>query len=96
MPLHIRRGFVNLTPEHWPFFAINNRTVTRDITLNYAEHSDDKSTVWHLVQGDQVRIVLSAPAQKWLENHFDTSDLVQVTAVKPDSERIVIKLEAAA
>jgi len=95
-PLHIRRGFVNLTPEHWPFFAVSNRTETRDITLNYGEHSDDKSSVWRLVQGDQVRIVLSIHAQKWLEDHFDPSELVQVTAVKPDSERIVIKLEAAA
>lgn len=95
-PLHIRRGFVNLTPEHWPFFAISNRTETRDIKLNYGEHSDDKCSVWRLVQGDQVRIVLSVQAQKWLEDHFDPSDLVQVTAVKPDSERIVIKLEPAA
>lgn len=94
-PLHIRRGFVNLTPEHWPFFAINNRTETRPITLNYGTDSDDKCKVWRLVQGDQVRIVLSPAAHKWLENNFEAEDLLQVTAVKPDSERIVIKLETA-
>ena len=94
-PLHIRRGFVNLTPQHWPFFAITRRTETRPITLNYGEHKDDKSSVWRLVQGDQVRVVLSAAAQKWMEDNFEPNDLIQVTAVKPDSERIVIKLETA-
>jgi hypothetical protein len=94
-PLHIRRGFVNLTPQHWPFFAINRRTETRPITLNYGEHSDNKSSVWRLVQGDQVRVVLSPAAQKWMEDNFEPNDLLQVTAVKPDAERIVIKLETA-
>jgi hypothetical protein len=95
-PLHIRRGFVNLTPEHWPFFAINNRTETRQISLNYGTDTDDKSRVWRLVQDSQVRIVLSSTAHKWLENNFESEDLLQVTAVKAESDRIVIKLEAAA
>ena len=95
-PLHIRRGFVNLTPEHWPFFAINNRTETRPVTLNYGSESDEKSSVWRLVQDNQVRVVLSPAANKWLENNFEANDLLQVTALKPDPKRIVIKLEAAA
>jgi len=95
-PLHIRRGFVNLTPEHWPFFAINNRTETREISLNYGTDSDDKSMIWRLVQENQVRVILSPAAHKWMENNFEPNDLLQVTAMKADSDRIVIKLEAAA
>ena len=95
-PLHIRRGFVNLTPEHWPFFAINNRTETRQVSLNYGTDTDDKSKVWRLVQDFQVRIVLSPAAHKWVENNFEPNDLLQVTAVKAESDRIVIKLETAA
>jgi hypothetical protein len=94
-PLHIRRGFVNLTPEHWPFFAINNRTETRQVTLNYGTDTDDKSKVWRLVQESQVRIVLSPAAHKWVENNFEPNDLLQVTAAKADPDRIVIKLETA-
>src|SRR5690606_22333697 len=39
-PLHIRRGFINLTPAHWPFFASSNRTETRDVTIVFGGRQD--------------------------------------------------------
>jgi hypothetical protein len=93
--LHIRRGFVNLTPQHWPYFAINARTEIREITLHYGNESDEKSSVWRLVPNDQARIVLSPNAQNWLEDNFEEDDPILVHAVKADDDKITIRLEKA-
>jgi hypothetical protein len=83
-PLHLRRGFVNLTPNHWPFFAENARTETRKVTLKYDDKTDKASAVWRLVPNDQARIVLSSEVQRWLEDQFQPDDPLKVTAVKID------------
>jgi hypothetical protein len=93
--LHLRRGFINLTPEHWPFFALNARTETRPVTLHYGGQKDEKSSVWRLVQNDQARIALSPPVHHWLEENFDVHDFIQVTAVKKSQDEIHITLAPA-
>ena len=95
-PLHVRRGFINLTSEHWPFFALNARTETREVTVHYGNETDERCTVWRLVPNDQARIVLSSSAQYWLEDNFEAGDHILVRAIKPDSKRIVITLEMSA
>lgn len=91
-PLHIRRGFVNLTPLHWPFFALNARTETRPVVVKYEGHLDKKSAVWRLVPNDQARLVLSPHVQQWLEENFGPDDRLQVTALKVGDEEIQVTL----
>lgn len=91
-PLHIRRGFINLTPNHWPFFAVSARTETRPVTIKYNDKKDEDSAVWRLVPTDQARIVLSSTVHDWLEDHFDEGDRIQITAVKEDDQGIKITL----
>jgi hypothetical protein len=92
-PLHIRRGFINLTSEHWPFFAISSRTEIRDdVTLRYGEKLDKKSSVWRLMPSEQARIVLSDNGQRWLERTFLPGQHVEVAAFKSDEDEILITL----
>jgi hypothetical protein len=93
-PLHIRRGFVNLTPNHWPFFAVTARTETRPVILKYDGHTDKKSAVWRLVPNDQARLVLSPQVQQWLEENFSPEERIQITALKLADEEIQITLTA--
>ncbi len=93
-PLHIRRGFVNLTPEHWPFFASNARATSREVTLSYEDYHDRAASVWRLAPNDQARIVLTPRAQGWLEDNFEANDRIQVTASKLEDDVIEVKLEA--
>lgn len=95
-PLHLRRGFVNLTPKHWPFFAINSRTETRPVTVYYDGLYDKDSAVWRLLPNDQARLVLSPSVHQWLEDNFEANDRVQVTAKKLDGQEIQISLKAVA
>ena len=92
-PLHIRRGFINMTPQHWPFFAINARSETRPVSMKYGEKTDDKCAVWRLVPNDQARIVLSPAAHQWLEDSFDPDDRILITAIKREDNDILITLE---
>lgn len=92
-PLHIRRGFVNLTPEHWEFFASSARATTRSITVNFEDNVDNDSSVWRLSSNDMARIVLSETVQVWLEDNFDADDRVQVTATKKEGDEIEVLLE---
>jgi hypothetical protein len=92
LSLHLRRGFINLTPRHWPFFSKTARTEIRPVTLLYGDKKDEKSTVWRLVPNDQARIVLSATAHGWLEEHFEPGDSIQVRAVKKNDDDITITL----
>lgn len=91
-PLHLRRGFVNLLSEHWPFFAINSRTETRPVTVYYEGVYDKKSAVWRLVANDQARLVLSPVVHRWLEENFDSNDQLIVVARKLDDKEIQISL----
>lgn len=93
-PLHIRKGFVNLTPKHWPFFAKSARSGSREITLCYEGQIDQGSSVWRLQPSDMARLVLSEPAQQWLENKFSADDRVRVVAAKLSEEEIQVTLTA--
>lgn len=95
-PLHIRRGFVNLTAAHWEFFATTARATTRDITVNFDDNVDQSSSVWRLSSDDTARIVLSEAVQRWLEDNFDADDRVQVTATKLENDQIEVLLEPVA
>jgi hypothetical protein len=91
-PLHIRRGFVNLTPQHWPFFAVNARTETRGVTIYYDGIYDKKSSVWRLQPSEQARIVLSPAVQEWLEDNFSANDRIKITAMKLDNDELQVSL----
>ena len=78
-PLHLRRGFINLTSAHWPFFAINSRTETRPVTIYYDGVYDKESAVWRMVPNDLARIVLSPAVHNWFEDTFTAEDEVQIT-----------------
>lgn len=93
-PLHIRRGFINLTPEHWSFFAQSARTETRSVTIYYDGIYDKKSAVWRLQPSEQARIVLSPAVQEWLEDNFLANDRLKVTALKLDDDEVQVALTA--
>jgi len=91
-PLHIRKGFINLTAAHWPFFAQSARTEVREVVLRFADKTDTRSQVWRLVPNDLARIVLSEAAQTWLEETFEPGERVEVTAVKRSGNKIEVTL----
>lgn len=91
-PLHIRRGFVNLTSHHWPFFQLNSRTETRPVTVYYEGIYDKECAVWRLLPDDQARLVLSTPVHVWLEENFTAQDQVHITARKIGEDEIQITL----
>ncbi|MEZ4517329.1 MAG: hypothetical protein R3C44_11010 [Chloroflexota bacterium] len=96
MPLHLRRGFINLTTAHWPFFALNARAQTRDVTVVFDGRQDRHCSVWRLQPDDQARLVLGPQVHDWVEENFASSDHVQVTARKLDNDEIRITLEPVA
>ena len=93
-PLHIRKGFVNLTPQHWPFFSINSRTETRAVTVYYDGVYDKGCAVWRMLPDDRARLVLSPPVHSWLEQNFSPEDSVQITATKIGVEEIQLSIKA--
>ena len=93
-PLHIRRGFINLTPAHWPFFAASSRAETRNVTVVFGGRQDRHSSVWRLQPDDQARIVLGPQVHEWLEENFATSEAIRVLARRLDNDEIRITLEA--
>lgn len=95
-PLHIRRGFINMTTGHWPFFALNARAQTRDVTVVFDGRQDKHSSVWRLQPDDQARLVLGPQVHDWVEENFASSDQIQVTARKLDNDEIRITLEPVA
>lgn len=95
LPLHIRRGFVNLTSQHWPFFAQNARMTVRPIIIHYEDQEDDKSAVWRLVPSDQARIVLGESVQDWLESNFEANDRILVHGQKLPNDAIQVTLSPA-
>jgi hypothetical protein len=92
MPLHLRRGFVNLTSEHWPYFAVNSRTTTREVTVRFDDMSDEESAVWRLLPDDQARLVLGPTVHRWLEEYFDPYDYVEIVARKVGEQEIQLTL----
>ena len=92
-PLHLRRGFINLTPAHWPFFSINSRTETRKVTIYYEGIYDKNSAVWRMVPNDRARIVLSPAVHDWLESSFNADEDIHVIARKISSSEIQISLK---
>ncbi|MBK7216646.1 MAG: hypothetical protein IPH95_06165 [Candidatus Promineofilum sp.] len=94
-PLHIRRGFINLTPAHWPFFASSSRSETRDVTVVFGGRQDRHSSVWRLQPDDQARLVLGPQVHEWLEETFATSESIRVLARRLDNDEIRITLEPA-
>ena len=92
-PLHIRRGFINMSPQHWPFFAINARTESRQVVLITESLRDDDSSVWRLQPDNMARLVLSPRAQRWLEENFVPGESIQITATKDSASEIQIVLD---
>ncbi|MEZ4590819.1 MAG: hypothetical protein R3D55_06710 [Chloroflexota bacterium] len=93
-PLHLRRGFINLTSSHWPFFAVNSRTETRPVTIYYDGVYDKDSAVWRMLPNDMARIVLSPAVHHWYEDHFNEGDEIQVTVTRLENEEIQVTLRA--
>ena len=94
-PLHIRRGFINMTTQHWPFFAINARTESRPVILIAESMRDEDSAVWRLQPDNVARLVLSPSAQRWLEDSFVAGDSVHLTVTKNSPTEIQIVLDIA-
>ncbi|MFL7837182.1 MAG: hypothetical protein ACK2T4_01920 [Candidatus Promineifilaceae bacterium] len=93
MPLHIDRGFVNMTPEYWPFFAINARTESRPVTVIAGSIRDEDSAVWRLQPNDLARLVLGSQAHRWLEDTFVPGDYVQIMATRISDSEIHVVLK---
>lgn len=95
-PLHIRKGFINLTTDHWPFFALNARSGSRPVVVLFNGKTDKHSMVWRLTQAnDMARIVLGDTSKLWLETTFQAEDEIRVTATKGADNQIEIALAAA-
>ena len=92
--MHLRKGFVNMTEAHWPFFSINSRTVTREVILKYDGNVDKKSAVWRLKANDRARLVVGDRVAGWLDDNFNVDDQIQVTATKLADKSIEIELDA--
>ena len=91
--LHIRRGFINMTTQHWPFFAVNARTESRAVILISESMRDEDSSVWRLQPDNMARLVLSPRAQRWLEDNFVPDDSIQLTVTKNSPDEIQIVLD---
>lgn len=91
-PLHIRRGFINLTAAHWDFFAESARATTRAVTVSFEEKVDRDSAVWRLASNDMARLVLGDSARNWLEETFAPDERIQLVATKRDDDNIEIVL----
>ena len=94
-PLHIRKGFVNLTPQHWDFFARSARSTTRSVTVAFEDKIEKGGSVWRLSSNDMARVVLNDAAREWLNDNFAPDDKLQVTATKFNDEEIEVVLEPA-
>ncbi len=94
-PLHLKKGFINLTAKHWPFFQINSRTETRPVTAYYDGIYDKKCAVWRLLPDDQARLMLSPAVHEWLEDYFQAGDHIEIIARKMNGDEIQMSLKAA-
>jgi hypothetical protein len=94
-PLHIRKGFVNLTPEHWPFFSTSARSELREITVYFDGKFDKECAIWRMQPNDMARLVLSNPVHRWLEKTFDPESEINIQATKLPNNEIQVNLSAA-
>jgi len=92
-PLHIRRGFINMTPEEWSFFARNARTETRKVTVYYEGLYDKKSAVWRLQPSEIARLVLGPASHEWLEDAFVPNDKIELHITRLEDDEIQIALK---
>ncbi len=92
-PLHIRKGFINLEPHHWSFFAINSRSETRPVTVHYEGSIDKDSSVWRLAQSEMTRLVLGHHAHAWLEENCAPDEKVKLTVIKSPEDEIDIEIQ---
>jgi hypothetical protein len=90
--LHLRKGFINMTAEHWPFFSVNSRTEIRSVTVYYDGVYDKNSAVWRMQPSDMARLVLSPAVHGWLEEHCEVQDQVHLTVTRLGDEEIQISL----
>ena len=93
MPLHVRKGFINMTPEYWPFFAITARSESRPVTVIVGDGRLEEGAVWRLQPDDLARLVLGPRAHHWLEDTFVAGDYVRMAVTKVDESEIQIVLE---
>ena len=94
-PLHLRKGFINLTTYHWEFFAQGPRTEIRPITVFYGDQTDKASTVWRLQPDNRARVVLSEPVHAWLQANFPPNSKISISATKLLSDEIEVKITQA-
>jgi hypothetical protein len=92
-PLHLRKGFINMTPAEWPFFTINARTTTREVTIVFDNQHDKDGTVWRLSPNDQARLVLGNKSSRWLRDYFEAEDKIKLVSVKQLDGSIEVGLE---
>jgi hypothetical protein len=91
-PLHIKRGFINMTSQHWPFFMINARTELRPVTVITDSMRDENCSVWRLQPDNVARLVLGPRGHQWLEDNFVAGDSIQITSTKVGDGEIQIVL----
>ncbi|MEM7798189.1 MAG: hypothetical protein AAF633_03285 [Chloroflexota bacterium] len=94
-PLYIRKGFINLTSRHWPFFAESARMETRPVTIQFGEQEDKSGSVWRLQPDDIARLVLGDSAHGWFEKHFQPNSRVSITATRMPDNEIQVTISAA-
>lgn len=92
-PLGLRKGFINMTTQHWPFFSINSRTETRAVTVYYDGIYDKASSVWRLQPHNMARLVLSPQVHHWFQDNFEPNDQIQLSVAKLDGDEIQISLK---
>ncbi len=95
-PMHLRKGFINMTEAHWPFFMINSRTETRPVILKFDGNVDTDSSVWRLMPSEKARLVLSDKVHAWLTDNFSADDEVQITATKLPEKKIELEVSLVA
>lgn len=92
-PLGLRKGFINMTTQHWPFFSINSRTETRAVTVYYDGVYDKASSVWRLQPNNMARLVLSPQVHHWFQDNFVPNDQIQLSVARLDGDEIQISLK---
>ncbi|MBX3060374.1 MAG: hypothetical protein KF770_28280 [Anaerolineae bacterium] len=92
-PLYLRKGFINMAPDHWPFFAVSARSETRNVTVYYEGVYDKDCSVWRIQSSDMVRLVLSPGVHRWFEDNFEQGDHVQLNVKRLDNDEIQISVK---
>ncbi len=95
-PISLKKGFIVLKAEHWPFFAKRARASTRDVLLLFGRNQKETGQVWRLVSNDQTRVVLERDAQHWLMETFGANERIEVTAIKDELGEITLTLKPVA